>query len=128
MNTKIIFTSLSLILANTTLQAQELEDAAAQVTGEASVCTAPTGTPIIPDGNVASKDELLAAQSAVKGFQETNLLYLNCLDGKRQGLDPEAEADAAKLATIDAAETLAIEMEEKMAAEFNTARKYFMER
>ncbi len=129
MNTKILFTSLSLLLVSGSALAQESESNAEQAPAVNAVeCTAPTGTPIIPDGNVASKDELLSAQSAVKSFQNTNLDYLECLDEKKKGLDPELEADAAELAKLDAAEAAAIKMEEKMAEEFNTARKYFMER
>lgn len=130
MNSKILFTSLSLLfVASASLNAQELENNAEEaVQPEIAVCTPPTSTPIIPDGNVASKDELLAAQSAVKSFQEINLNYLSCLDQKKVGLDPESDIDALEIEKLDAAVSAAIGMEEKMAEEFNTARKYFMER
>lgn len=91
-------------------------------------CTAPTGTPIIPDGNVASKDELIAAQGAVKNFQALNLDYLKCIDGKRAELDPEAAETAQQMGEFQALEDAAIAMEEKLADEFNTARKAFMDR
>lgn len=91
-------------------------------------CTAPTGTPIIPDGNVASKDELIAAQAAVKEFQSLNLEYLECLDTKRTSLDPEAADTEQKLTEFKVLEDAAVGMEEKLANEFNTARKAFLER
>jgi len=91
-------------------------------------CTAPTGTPIIPDGNVASKDELLSAQKAIKSFQSTNLEYLQCIDAEKALLDPEAADIEQKLAEYKVLEDAAIKMEEKAAEEFNTARSAFLAR
>ena len=91
-------------------------------------CVAPTGSPIIPDGIVASKDEMLAAQNAVKYFQSLNLDFLQCLDAKKTALDPEDEANADQLAALKAAEEAAIAREEAIAAEFNAARTVFMEK
>jgi hypothetical protein len=91
-------------------------------------CTAPTNKPIIPDGHVASKDELLAAQDAVKAFQTRNLEFLVCLDKKREALDPEAEENTEVLAKYQAQEDAAIALEQAVANEFNTARSNFMER
>jgi len=104
------------------------ETAAADETALTEECVAPTGTPIVPDGNVASKDELIAAQGAVKNFQAVNLEYLQCLDTKRAALDPESAETAQKLANFDGLEAAAIQMEEKLAEEFNAARTAFMER
>lgn len=91
-------------------------------------CVAPTNKPIIPDGHVASKDELLAAQDAIKAFQARNLEFLVCLDKKREALDPEATDKAEVLAKYQAQEDAAIALEQAVANEFNTARTNFMER
>jgi len=126
---KSLLTYLSLIFIAGAVHAsddQQTIDAAPVEVPE--VCVAPTGTPIIPDGNVASKDELLAAQSAVKFFQSTNLDYLRCLDVKRAAVAPDTEEAAEQLAELEKLERAAIAMEEKVASEFNTARKFFLER
>ncbi|RBP50802.1 hypothetical protein [Arenicella xantha] len=100
------------------------------LTSQASIaeCIAPTNTPIIPDGHVASQDELIAAQNAVKAFQERNLSFLLCLDEQRAALTPEAEGNEEKMAAFKQAEDDAIELEKSVANEFNTARKAFMAR
>ncbi|GHA15315.1 hypothetical protein GCM10008090_26090 [Arenicella chitinivorans] len=91
-------------------------------------CVAPTNKPIIPDGHVASKDELLAAQDAVKAFQTRNLEFLVCLDKKREAIAPDAAGSAETLAKYQAQEEAAIALEQSVANEFNTARTNFMER
>jgi hypothetical protein len=95
---------------------------------EDKTCVVVTQTPIIPDGVVASKDEMLAAQDAVKSFQARNLEYLQCLDRKKSTLDAENEEHAEELAALTLAGDKAIQLEESVAAEFNTARKVFLEK
>jgi len=41
-------------------------------------CTTPSA-PIIPDGNVASQDELVAAQKAMKAYQGELIEHRECL-------------------------------------------------
>ena len=102
--------------------------ASLSLSASARDCVAPSNKPIIPDGHVASKDELLAAQDAVKAFQTRNLEFLVCLDKKREGLDPEAAGSAETRAKYQAQEDAAIALEQAVANEFNTARTNFMER
>ena len=53
-------------------------------------CVAPTA-PIVPDGNVASEDELVAAQKAVKAFEVSTHSYQACLEVKHSLVDPETQ-------------------------------------
>lgn len=84
-------------------------------------CENPTTAPIIPDGNVASLDELIAAQNGVKAYQADLIEYRECLNA---GLVPEAseEQDIQKNAAINAAYDASIDAETKVVAEFSTAR------
>lgn len=84
--------------------------------------------PIIPDGNVASQDELVAAQKAMKAFQVTLAEYRECLDAKDAAIDPEAEDAEAQKAAIGADYDASVDAEEKMAEEFNTAVRAFKAR
>ena len=91
-------------------------------------CDAPLNTPIIPDGHVASQDELMAAQRAVKRFQDLNLDFLLCLDKERAALGPQDADNTEKMLAFKNAEDAAIDLEKSVANEFNAARKAFMER
>jgi len=62
----------------------------------AAQCELPTA-PIIPDGNVASQDELLAAQKSMKAFQGSLVDYRQCIDEKSTLLDLESEEGAQKI-------------------------------
>ena len=73
-------------------------------------CVAPSA-PIVPDGNVASKDELLSAQSAYKAFESNFYDYRECLQAKEKAL-------------IDL-DDVAFEELNRVAAEFNTAVKAY---
>lgn len=46
-----------------------------------SQCLEPRA-PIIPDGNIASKDEIIGASKALKAFQEELRKYRSCLSNK----------------------------------------------
>lgn len=90
-------------------------------------CSAPSG-PIIPDGNVASQDELVAAQKAMKAYQDKLVGYRGCLDKEQAALDPEAEDTAEKSAEISAEYNTSVDAEAVMAEEFNVAVRAFKAR
>ena len=72
----------------------------------AEECTAPS-SPIIPDGNVASLDELKAAQGAFSQMQDKFFAYRDCINAEIAKLDAESanfeENKAALTAKDDAA-------------------------
>lgn len=90
-------------------------------------CTAPSA-PIIPDGNVASEDELIAAQGAYKAFEKSFYDYRDCLTAEEQAFDPEAEDLETKKAAIMAADDAAFAELNRVANEFNAAVKAFKAR
>lgn len=98
------------------------------ITGHAyAECEVPAA-PIIPDGNVASEDELVAAQIAVKTFQGKLVDYRDCLLKKELAADQQAEDYEAKTAEILALSNASVDMEEKIAEEFNQAVRSYKER
>ncbi len=90
-------------------------------------CTAPSA-PIIPDGNVASEDELVAAQGAYKEFEKKFYDYRDCLTAKEQSLSPEATDLEDQKAAIVAADDTAFAELNRVANEFNAAVKAFKAR
>jgi len=81
-------------------------------------CSLPT-SPIIPDGNVASLDELKAAQGAFKGMQEKFFDYRDCISAKISALDTEAEGYEAAKAALTAKDDSAFEALNAVAAKLN---------
>ena len=106
-----------------------VEDAAEAVTdaAEEAVCDMPAG-PIIPDGNVASEDELVAAQKAMKMFQTSLISYRNCLQGMESKIDMEADTAVAHQDVILNNYNLSVDAEAKVAEEFNAAVRAFKAR
>ena len=54
----------------------------------------PEDSVVIPDGGSATKDDMLAAQKSVKGYQASLQSYRDCLDQENAGLaedDPAAQ-------------------------------------
>jgi hypothetical protein len=96
-------------------------------TATSAECNLPN-SPIIPDGNVASQDELVAAQKAMKAYQGELVGYRQCLDGKLQALDPEAESSAEQTAALNARYDRSVDAEAKVAEEFNAAVRAFKAR
>ncbi len=90
-------------------------------------CTAPSA-PIIPDGNVASQDELISAQGAFKAFEKNFYDYRDCLKAKELALDTSDSDIDTKKAAIVAADDVAFEELNRVADEFNTAVKAFKAR
>ena len=90
-------------------------------------CELPTG-PIIPDGNVASQDELLAAQKAMKAYQAVLVDYRLCIDDKNTLLDLETEEGAAAKLVNNQLYDASVTAEENVAEKFNLAVRAFKSR
>ena len=90
--------------------------------------------PIIPDGNVASEDELIAAQKALKTFQASLVDYRNCLADVQEALKVEVGEGEKSALVIDKEKALvdayndSVTHEETAANEFNTAVRAFKAR
>lgn len=84
-------------------------------------CVNPSTAPIIPDGNVASLDELIAAQNSVKAYQAELIEYRECLN-EAMVAEATEEQDIQKNAALNAAYDASIDAETKVVAEFSTAR------
>lgn len=102
-------------------------DESANAEVAASNCELPAA-PIIPDGNVASEDELVAAQRAMKMFQDTIIKSRECIAGKEQFIDPDAEGSDEKAAALVAQYNVTVDAEAKVAEEFNAAVRAFKAR
>ncbi len=87
-------------------------------------------SPIIPDGNVASLDELVSAQKAMKTYQTDLGTYRDCLKVMEEGLDPEAEAEESqeKAKMIIDEYNASVDSEAAIAEEFNAAVRIFKTR
>jgi len=92
-----------------------------------AACEAPSA-PIVPDGNVASEDELVAAQKALKSYQADLGDYRGCLQLMQQGVDVTAEDADAQSAAILAKYNASVDGESAAAEEFNAAVRAFKAR
>lgn len=90
-------------------------------------CAAPSA-PIIPDGNVASQDELISAQGAYKAFEKKFYNYRDCLTAEEQALSPDRADLKEQKALITAADNAAFVELNRVADEFNSAVKSFKSR
>ena len=115
---KNIFSSLLLVL---------LTSLASLSIAHADECYEPAA-PIIPDGNVASEDELVAAQKAIKIYQTSLIDYRTCLDEAGAGLDPENEDDQKVAADLSSRYNASVAAETQVADEFNVAVRAFKAR
>lgn len=84
--------------------------------------------PIVPDGNVASLDELVAAQKGLKAYQADLVEYRDCLEAQRVAEPGEEEAALQKNAALTAAYDASVDAESMAAEEFNAAVKVFKAR
>ena len=100
---------------------------AADVLATVEGCELPTA-PIIPDGNVASQDELLAAQKAMKAYQGVLVDYRLCIDEKNTLLDLETEEGAATKLVHNSVYDASVTAEENVAEQFNLAVRAFKAR
>ena len=93
----------------------------------ANDCSLPQD-PIVPDGNVASEDELIASQVAIKNYQGELAVFRDCLTDADAALDPkDADSEALKKATLDQYNT-SVDQETKVVEEFSAAVQAFKAR
>jgi len=85
-------------------------------------------SPIVPDGNVASMDELVSAQKAIKMYQTSLEGFRDCLKGMEEAIDPEAEDAQEQSAAILANYNGSVDNEALVAEEFNGAVRDFKAR
>lgn len=90
----------------------------------AQTCTLPNA-PIIPDGNVASQDELLAAKDAFKAFESNIIDYRECLVEQENNVSPDSDTAETQKAAILALDDVSFERLKKVADEFNQAVRAF---
>ena len=85
-------------------------------------CDAPPA-PIVPDGDSASLEEMVAAQAGIKTFQASNAEYLKCVDEQmatEKNLEDEGDEGAQERYALAAADyNAAVSREEQVAADFN---------
>jgi GTPase involved in cell partitioning and DNA repair len=93
----------------------------------AAECTNPSA-PIVPDGNVASMDELVAAQKGLKAYQANLVDYRECLVAQKVDETNEDEAALQKNAALNAAYDSSVDAESAAAEEFNAAVRIFKSR
>ena len=87
--------------------------------------------PIIPDGNVASEDELVAAQKAYKEFDANTMAYRECLLEEKALIEAsgaDSEEMTAKLQANLDADNAAYDKLVNVAEEFNQAVRAFKAR
>ena len=91
-------------------------------------CTYTARMPIIPDGNVATEDELLAAKNRIKLYQDHLLNFRDCLLQQEIALDKNAPDYEEKRKAILAKSNESIEHEQKVADKFNKAINIYKNR
>lgn len=94
-------------------------------------CELVSSTPTIPDGNVASQDELVAAQKAYKLFDAEVTEYRDCLVKEAEEIKAaggDEQEVAAKLAANLEKDDAAVDALVGVAEEFNVAVRAFKER
>jgi hypothetical protein len=84
--------------------------------------------PIVPDGNVASEDELVAAQNAMKAFQDSLAEHRVCLATEEATFDEDTEGLVELKAALSDQYNASVDAEEKLADEFNAAVRSFKAR
>ena len=98
------------------------------ISGQAfAECNEPAA-PIIPDGNVASMDELVSAQKAMKMYQTSLGTYRDCLKVMESEVDIEAEDAQERSATILESYNGSVDNEATIAEEFNSAVRAYKSR
>ena len=117
--------ALSIAIATANISTASIaQDEAASVAVSDAPCIEPT-QPIIPDGNVASKEELVVASKAVKTLQSELETYRNCLAGKSSAIVGEDEAATTQKQAIIDRYNASVDLEEKVAGDFNVAISAF---
>lgn len=97
--------------------------------GMASVteCTLPN-SPIVPDGNVASKDELLSARESYKEFESNILDYRECLTAEELKVPADSSTLEAQKQEIIDLDNASIDYLTEIAEELNKAVRAFNNR
>ena len=80
------------------------------------------------DGNIATKDELVAAQTRVKAYQEELLDFRECLLEVENSLDVNMEGYEEQKASLAARANSSIDLENTVADEFNEAIRIYRSR
>lgn len=93
----------------------------------AAECILPN-PPLIPDGNVASKDELISAQSSYKAFESKIFDYRDCLSNQEAKIPADSETIDAQKAAILELDNISVDSLKGVAEEFNLAVRAFKER
>lgn len=91
--------------------------AAGSATAQES-CRKPQSTVNIPDGQSASKEQMIQAQTDVNAFLDEMNAYLECLDERAKGL-PEGESGKRARVINDARYTAARDEMQDLAEKFN---------
>lgn len=89
---------------------------------EAQTCDLPSAPPRIPED--ANYDQLVTAKGNVSDFQASLGEYRACLEG---AADPETLTDGNRIA-LNQAHNYSVEMEERVAEQFNAAVRSYKER
>jgi hypothetical protein len=99
-----------------------------------AACKYPVAPSSIPDGKTASKEEMIAAQTAVKQFLADMDVYLKCVDDENPPAAAGAKLSDEQKKAQDAAERVRVQKhnaavadEEAVAERFNTQRKAYNE-
>jgi hypothetical protein len=107
--------------------------AAVSLTGAPAyaACTYPKAPDAAPDGNTATLEQMVAAQKAVKAFDQEIVAYTNCIklehdatiskDGEKLSEDQKAEMSRVQVQKHNAA----VEESESVAARFNEQVKVY---
>jgi hypothetical protein len=103
-------------------------------TASDAACTYPTAPNHIPDGKTAAKEDMLAAQTAVKQFMADMDVYLKCVDQENPPPAPGAPLTEEQKKAQDAQERVRVQKHnaavadmESVADRFNTQRKAYVE-
>jgi hypothetical protein len=86
-----------------------------------AACTYPTAPDNIPDGNTATKDEMLAAKQAVSKYNDDITAYQNCIKLETDDSIAELQKNAKTDEEKKAVETKKAEMDRKLVERNNAA-------
>jgi hypothetical protein len=104
---------------------------AALAAGQAyGACTYPADPGALPDGNVASKDEMLAAKKKVTEFDKAIMAYTDCLKKEHEetltkSTDLTDDQKKQMQTMVDQKHNAAVEADEALAARFNEQLRAF---
>ena len=107
------------LLVHLNASAQEQFDAYVQ-----EQCIEPI-PPIVPDGNIASKDEIVGASKALKAFQSELGKYRACLTSQSLSIRSDDNAAVEKKAELLKRYNASVDTETLAAEEFNSALRTY---